>query len=461
MNRIKSTAWMVGLCCLASSCSESFPGLNAPQGSGGKDVGSNEVVSDRIPILYSFNDPAYSILTRSTGAFGSVQEDRDHWKQARFRTFAWRTPNEANPDMTNLLIKDYDENKENPGVNWLLYGNEVILEGDWGKTWEEDDITYVNMKWAGKTPYYSTEHQDYKYNFSLCYYDDDTEDWNGNRINWNNANRTTTSLSANITIDGTNDIMTAVARPSRKKMESLEGQEYKPLLSRWSELIYSTYAGHRGVHPQFKMKHELVQLVFEVTPGDKKADGMVLEKVELVNPKTRAILTVADADTTKIGLTVADNQPKDITWSLPGKEDKDENGHYSVYANNILNEVMAFDQTLDKYHQKSTRLGTSFLVLPDVSYDVRLTCRENRYNEDGTVGVYTTTPYYRVRLAADYSQKFEAGHVYTIGIMVYGLQDIEMSMGAPQWIDGNGGDGDLNVDPDNPKTDDNYENLGE
>ena len=435
---------VAGLCLAA--CSETFPGVEGevPEE---KDFNSSEVTNDRIPILLSYNDPNYLILTRGSGPFEDFASDREHWLGAEFSVFAYKLPNSVDGSCDFSNSTDYQKNDSEEKC--LLFDKKVKLKTASESALSGDD--YLSLEWTDKGQYFfNGNRQDYKYGFFLAYCDDAIggDDWKNSPD----------CVYADVTIDGTQDIITAVAKPSESKMEELKGEKYKDLLANWDDLVFSTFAAHRGLQPQFDVKHELVRLEFSVVPGDPKATGVKLKDIKLIKPKTRARLIAAAEDASRVGVDLSSTNADESDWHL---HDKEEENAEPPYLKPIELNYIGGQEDRDK--QTEIPVGTSFLAFPDNSYQIRLDCEQVKtdkdgnpiLDEEGNPNVYHTYPTYIIQLSS--RENFKAGHKYAIRITVYGIQRIEMSMGSSKWQPGTDDDHPIVVDPDELGANEDYD----
>ncbi len=428
---------MIGLCIAA--CSETFPGIEAEVVE--KDYNSSEITGDRLPILVSYTDPNYVILTRGSGPFENYIEDQDHWKSAEFHVFAYKVSNDVDPKCDFSRGSDgqdrIGEQKENEDLNYcLLFDRIAKLKSVPQSDSHEDDYVALTWKDDGRF-FYNSDHQDYKYNFYLVHVDDALQgDWI----------TTSDRVYGDLRLDGTQDVITSVARPSEKKKESLKGEQYKSLLENWDNLIYSTYAAHRGIQPQFDVRHNLVRLSFSVLLGDPKADGVILKDIALLRPRTRAQLTVAALDVTQVGLVALENERDDLSaWHLQEAKNIRESEDYVIRGDTLLKPLQLQWDGDENTVQQEQKVGTSFLAIPDVSYTIQLTCIQEIEDRNGNPKAVLTRPTYEIRLKGE-NNAFAAGQEYKICVKVYGIQDIELFLGANGW--NHNENDDVLIDPD-------------
>ena len=97
--------------------------------------------------------------------------------------------------------------------------------------------------------------------------------------------------------------MSSLAKPRQESdiIEILDKESEKSLLSDRNEYIYSTIFGHRGIHPVFDMRHELVRFKFIIHGGDEAASNITLNDIYMES-KYKALFTVASENELELGL---------------------------------------------------------------------------------------------------------------------------------------------------------------
>lgn len=118
------------------------------------------------------------------------------------------------------------------------------------------------LLWAdGEPPYYSAVYPEHKYNFFL-YYKGDAEEYAPEQ-------RTQGSITKFFRIDGTQDLISAYARPGTEDAERLpDNDETKYLMNHAGDLVYSTKSARLHVEPHLRVKHEMAQVNFKVQAFD-------------------------------------------------------------------------------------------------------------------------------------------------------------------------------------------------
>ena len=240
----------IGLCCALAACNESYPGLYAPVYDA--DNPNPEMTADSIPVTLSLTDPAYALVTgkRGQGSFGfwDDEEERAKWMAAEFGVYAFLTRNhvyDGTPDLT---------------------ADETSTGGDAPLCLVNDRKARISaaceLLWAdGEPPYYSAVYPEHKYNFFL-YYKGDAEEYAPEQ-------RTQGSITKFFRIDGTQDLISAYARPGTEDAERLpDNDETKYLMNHAGDLVYSTKSARLHVEPHLRVKHEMARLNFLVQAYD-------------------------------------------------------------------------------------------------------------------------------------------------------------------------------------------------
>lgn len=109
--------------------------------------------------------------------------------------------------------------------------------------------------------------------------------------------KTLTEIVRHIRIDGRQDVLSAHARPDIEDAERLgDDDNSKYLMNHAGDLIYSMYSARLGIHPHFRVKHEMARLEFKVkSAGTGKIDGLVkIEAIGVMVPREGEFTVAAD-----------------------------------------------------------------------------------------------------------------------------------------------------------------------
>lgn len=225
---------------------------------------------------------------------------------------------------------------------------------------------------------------------------------------------TATSIYVPFRINGTQDLMVAKADPAVDVEGATETVE--------STRAYSAYAARRGVQPTLRFRHLLSRFNFEIKPGAASADNVTVDSIALVS-KVEGELVVVSANAEDLGLNNIVEGTLD-TLCLPG-----------IAAEGVKTET--FNSGLSKEEQTSKAVGTNLLVIPgETSYELLVWLSND--NGDSPIAPQVA------QVTLQESATFDAGKVYTVTIMIYGLESVEVSASLTGWQDG----GTVTIDPD-------------
>lgn len=414
----------IGLCCALAACNESYPGLYAPVYDA--DNPNPEMTADSIPVTLSLTDPAYALVTgkRGQGSFGfwDDEEERAQWMAAEFGVYAFLTRNhvyDGTPDLTA------DETSTGGGAPLCLVNDRKARISP-----------ACELLWAdGEPPYYSAVYPEHKYNFFL-YYKGDAEEYAPEQ-------RTQGSITKFFRIDGTQDLISAYARPGTEDAERLpDNDETKYLMNHAGDLVYSTKSARLHVEPHLRVKHELAQVNFKVQAfDDLAAQGreIRIQAVALVIP-TKAQFTVA-ADWAGVSHDWTDETnvpPTGIVWEterdtvyLPHENTPEEFGSTYQMENAMFNP----EPGVSDPKAEPMKIGTQLLVPPVDEMGVIIHYRLITTRPDDLIpsGSLFTARYANLHFEGG----FQAGKQHEVLLKVYGPQRVDLEIdGLPGWIDG-------------------------
>ena len=414
----------IGLCCALAACNESYPGLYAPVYDA--DNPNPEMTADSIPVTLSLTDPAYALVTgkRGQGSFGfwDDEEERAQWMAAEFGVYAFLTRNHVYDGTTDLTA---DETSTGVGAPLCLVNDRKARIS-----------AACELLWAdGEPPYYSAVYPEHKYNFFL-YYKGDAEEYAPEQ-------RTQGSITKFFRIDGTQDLISAYARPGTEDAERLpDNDETKYLMNHAGDLVYSTKSARLHVEPHLRVKHELAQVNFKVQAfDDLAAQGreIRIQAVALVIP-TKAQFTVA-ADWAGVSHDWTDETnvpPTGIVWEterdtvyLPHENTPEEFGSTYQMENAMFNP----EPGVSDPKAEPMKIGTQLLVPPVDEMGVIIHYRLITTRPDDLIpsGSLFTARYANLHFEGG----FQAGKQHEVLLKVYGPQRVDLEIdGLPGWIDG-------------------------
>ena len=371
-------------------------------------------VREVVPVIMSMTDPAYTTITRGSGA---IAADRPETKDgAIFYVYSFLTNNYAYSgeiDYTKGFVPEEQLPLEEPMQ--CLIDDPETGRGAATRLMDNDVLDFVNLD----IPYYySQKFQEHKYNF-FAYYIDDAE-VDGSMV------REKDNISMKIRIDGTQDIITATAGIKETQLSEINPNTEKWLLSNVlnRELVFSTLTGHRFIIPVFEAKHNFARFEFNLMGEDALSDSIYIQDIYVMAHRDWD-LTVAADDVTKLGAKMSGKKEKleklhlcDEVGEIDGSKTNLEQYTYNVKQNELL-----------------ANLGMGLLLPPRNSYDLYIKCAYQAPNgkEYNYIAHYALT---NRTVAADgtiQNLPFEAGHQYNVTMHVYGYQQIQLSMDGLDW----------------------------
>lgn len=420
------------LALLAAGCSKSYPGVEYDEPD--DMMLSSQERFDSIPILLTFNAPELSFVTRGVGP---IDRDFPDWAKSktRFYIFAFQAPNHAFTDGNSISYKE-TMSSNNPDKNACLVdgtGENTVGHGKAARFSTTGNNTEFdgNLSWVGDPCFYNQTHQDYKYNFFAYSIDDAV--LNGT------VKRDKDSVYMDLTLDGTQDIISGIARPS--SWESVLDRYKDPntgiYYSEVQDIVrngvdnytYSTMLGHRNIHPDFQMKHELVRFQFNLKKGDEAAENIYVEDI-ILSATHQARFTVAHKDTTRIGLVAkGDTVEHHLPELIPATADSD-----PYYTPTMGEGAAGFENqySFGLTDAEKMSIGADIMLPPQHYYKLKLKCKQVLVLQDGTTKEYFFSPVYRLASPVE-GKTFTAGSQYVVNITVYGLQEIRLNASGMSW----------------------------
>ena len=223
------------------------------------------------------------------------------------------------------------------------------------------------------------------------------------------------------TIDGSQDLM--VATSDKAADIAAAGASIT------EDKVYSAYAARRGVQPKLVFKHQLARFTFEIVAG--------VESGNNVNVDGISIESVASGELKVVGADrgLANLASDKVELKL---QEKSENGTTMQALTPV--KPNAYDGT--KTNVKS--IGESLMVVPgEASYKLTVyTSQEGTTTEIAPLEQILNIA--NITGAPEGAVAFEAGYTYKVTIVVYGLEEVKISVELEEWKDG----GSTIIDPD-------------
>ena len=325
----------------------------------------------------------FNVTTRGKGVVGGTQEEGNAWNGEKLNVYMFNK---------GTLVLAVDSTIETPEAYFDNF--QITAPGA-----EEKMDTFVR----GTGKYYGQNKYNV-YDFFAYHSDDAVKQNNGPKPV--REGEKIVAYTVPVHIDGTQDLMVAKAGLSDADKRLLEGK------NRDLTRVYSAYSARAGVHPRFAFNHELSRFVFNAKAENSKAAGIVIESVE-VKADTTATMTVAALDESKLGLSNWGNEAVLSLQNMTDEPLKWEEGGKNLFAlgggGSMLlapkakngNEVAEYELTV-KYSAANGQKAEFKSVIPAPAND----------KNDG---------------------EFAKGRVYTVNIVVYGFEEINLVCDLTKW----------------------------
>lgn len=265
-------------------------------------------------------------------------------------------------------------------------------------------------------------------------------------------NETKNAYELPITIDGTQDIMTAVAdhEYACNKVFGKDPGSTRP--SGWNDdYAFSAYAARRGVNPYLVFKHELTQLNFNVTSGTvfTPATQLHVTDVTIKAVPSKAKLCVAGATP---GVTVDMTSSETETNSIVDLKVK-ESDDADLKPVKVPTATISGDPSTI-VAPEAEPVGQSIMLFPAEEFEIWLTIAQGITDEEhptptATEVIKRTINIRNITQAVEPTlDKFGAGYAYDITFKVYGLESVDITAELTKWQTG----GSVVVDTDDTPT---------
>ena len=254
-----------------------------------------------------------------------------------------------------------------------------------------------------------------------------------------------------ITIDGTQDIMTAVADHTYACDKAFGKDPGSNRPSGWNDnYAFSAYAARRGVNPYLVFKHELTQLNFKVTSGTvfTTATQLHVTDVTIKAVPSKATLCVAGATPgVTVDMTSSETETNSIVDLKVKKSDDADLEPVKVPTATASGEpstIVAPD---------ADPVGQSIMLFPAEEFEIWLTIAqgitEGHPTPTATEVIKRTINIRNITQAVEPTLgKFGAGYAYDITFKVYGLESVDITAELTKWQTG----GSVVVDTDDTPT---------
>lgn len=312
---------------------------------------------------------------------------------------------------------DYSTVSATDSLRCLVDGSYDDPESLMGRRAYWNPATEVVEWGVGESPIYYPmgENEGHDFDF-FAYYLDNIEPANEDII------RSNDDIKINIEIDGSQDLMSAKAKPTKAQLEDILDKQGEVAMLLQREHCYSYYTASHNLNPNFDFIHHLVKLDFKLVPGGTPGmtKDVTVEKIE-IRTKHKATFTVADKyDDNRLGLKFQEDTTRLALKERDGSE-------YRPRLISTVNKVGAVtDGIVDD-------LG-SLLVAPDVEYYLYIVLGEVQENglvlesKENEKVIYQGTEEDKI--------EFTAGNEYLITLTIYGQMDVRVNAEIGKWEEG-------------------------
>lgn len=460
--KVKRTATLLAAAAVAAlaaaSCSESYPGLEYVPDPAHTIKNTEDLSRSNTPIMvfateqdfFTVGTRSAGAATRGTGTFEDSTLNRPKYFNSTFNVFAFRagTGDDGTggqgelagaPDLTLSAYSPSKDKATDPDNTSCLLDGEDYLKGAEFK-FNADRSGAFEPK-DGTTRYYSGTYQDVGYNFFVYHIDDF-------KATQANTHREKDAVWYDFETDGARDLMFGSAPTlTREVLDdtyanlNLTEKEKTNILK--ANGGYSTYSGHRNLHPVVKLSHKLCRLKFYAYPADSSAYRTTIDSISVVS-LYKGRLTVAGRTPGAVGMEWDETRSRELFLSDAAADTLNAaTGELNPYPGRLREGGYTMEWK-DEYEGKTWTKGEmtpvgSGLMLPPAG-DYMLTIYSTYTTEKGEKVNYKLTydifPPQVTRPDGTVTSIFDEGIVYNICIAVYGMQRIWISVSGNGWQKG-------------------------
>ena len=375
--------------------------------------GGGAVLDGRVPIQIGVSQPSVSV-SRGIGTVGGTEESGANvWQGQQFK------------------VSMFEKGTYQPAVD--EEGNQLFMNADFdAPVGYANDFATASVQTGNK--YYPTAG---KFDFVGYYLDGAEQDAVP-------APTEEGPYTVNVTIDGSQDIMTASAVPSAEDLSQYTQQGIDV------NRLFSAYSARKGIVPTLNFEHKLVRLVFNAKPGNVNASstaelggdeyGVQIKSISVESQNT-GVLTVAQVDGDHV-------VPGDIVFSgdsvplyLKQRQAGDDLGTMELV--DLTPAVLHWDseaaggEGAGILEQVGEALLQQELQGEGEAYKMTIVLNQLMPGEQ-TPREFTMTTGVRLE-----GQSFKAGSSYNVNITVWGLEQISIKASLTAWEEG----GNIDLDP--------------
>ena len=376
--------------------------------------GGGAVLDGRVPIQIGVSQPSVSV-SRGIGTVGGTEESGANvWQGQQFK------------------VSMFEKGTYQPAVD--EEGNQLFMNADFdAPVGYDNDFATASVQTGNK--YYPTAG---KFDFVGYYLDGAEQDAVP-------APTEEGPYTVNVTIDGSQDIMTASAVPTEATMDEYTQQGID--VTR----LFSAYSARKGIVPTLNFEHKLVRLVFNAKPGNVNASstaelggdeyGVQIKSISVESQNT-GVLTVAQLG--EEGHIV----PGDLVFSgdsvplyLKQRQAGDDLGTMELV--DLTPAVLHWDSEAAEGEGAGIpeQVGEALLVQElqeGEAYRMTIVLNQLMPGEQ-TPREFPMT----AKIKLPEGQSFKAGSSYNVNITVWGLEQISIKASLTAWEEG----GNIDLDP--------------
>lgn len=378
--------------------------------------------ADQVAVQFGLGAPA--ALTKATGTVGDLAGDSNVWNRQTLYVFGF---DREITDFTNAA-------STNPLDEGRAFIWHVPAEAPDGQNSGSIEVLNQDPDADGQPnpaeeaePFYyqgNTVYDFYGYHIDDAYFDGDAT--SADPVPVVEANR----IYVPFKIDGGQDLMLAKADPAA----DILGTE----VVNWQN-AYSAYAARRGVQPDLVFQHQLARFTFDIKPGSASANDIQVVSLALKSKTTGNLVVVSSGDVQR---EIADVEATE-DWLYLRQRGVDGN---LVALDPVGTET--FNETPDA-EQTSKAIGESILAIPgEESYSIQLALASKDEDQLTEIPVQEyLLEATKLTGAGDGATTFEKGKSYKVTMIIYGLEEVQITATLEAWQDG----GETVIDPDEPK----------
>lgn len=374
--------------------------------------GGGAVLDGRVPIQIGVSQPSVSV-SRGIGTVGGTEGSANVWQGQQFK------------------VSMFKKGSYQPAVD--EEENQLFMNADFdAPVGYTSDYATASVQTGNK--YYPTEG---KFDFVGYYLDGAEQDAVP-------APTEEGPYTVNVTIDGSQDIMTASAVPSPEDLSQYTQQGIDV------NRLFSAYSARQGIVPTLNFEHKLVRLVFNAKPGNVNASstaelggdeyGVQIKSISVKSQNT-GVLTVAQVDGDHV-------VPGNIVFSgdsvplyLKQRQAGDDYGTMELV--DLTPAVLHWDSEAAGGEGAGIleQVGEALLVQElkgeGKAYKMTIVLNQLMPGEQTPREFTMTTD---VKLPEG---SFKAGSSYNVNITVWGLEQISIKASLTAWEEG----GNIDLDP--------------